>query len=161
MPQQAAQQRRVLERCGGARADARRHATADIEGTQLLLNLEGQIEGQQEQFAAFDVAALVCREGRKVMSQRHDRDRFRQAVHRRDIRELRPMRVLLQILHDHAELPGQKAIRIGKGKQQRLHVQPLGRRFGIVAGDGCLVEAAIERELVDEMRVVPRPRRHR
>jgi hypothetical protein len=52
---------------------------------RLLLDLEGEVEGQEEQLAAVDRAALVGGERRKVVAHRHDRDRLRHAMHRGDV----------------------------------------------------------------------------
>ena len=93
------------------------------------------------------------------MAQRNDRDGFREAVHGSDIGNLRPVRVFLQVLHDLGKLSGEEAVRVGKREKKRLHVEPFGRGVRIVGGDRRLMEASIERKLVDEVRVVPCARR--
>ena len=69
--------------------------------------------------------------------------------------------VLLHVAEHRAELARQEAVGIGEREQQRLQVDALGRRLGLVGRDRVLVDVALARERVDEVRVVPGLRRHR
>ncbi len=85
-------------------ADARRHVAARFERAQLLLDLEREIEREEEELAAVDRAALVRRERRKVVADRHDRDRLRHPVHRHDVGQLGPVRVFLHVAQHDRQL---------------------------------------------------------
>jgi hypothetical protein len=50
--------------------------------------------------------------------------------------------MLLQILHDLAQLAGKEAVGVGERHQQCMHVQALGRRLGIVAPIGVAAGCA-------------------
>jgi len=95
------------------------------------------------------------------MADRHDRHCFGHPVHRHDVGQLGPVRIFLHVAQHDRQLAGEKAVRIGKGEQQRLDGQPVGRRLGLIGCDRHEVDVASAGERVDEMGVVPRARRHR
>ncbi len=71
------------------------------------------------------------------------------------------MAELLKITDHGVELPGQEAVRIRKGEQQRLQINPLGRHLGLVLRDRALMDAALARKRIDRMRIEPGFGRHR
>src|ERR1700687_5185500 len=95
------------------------------------------------------------------MPNRDDRDRFRQAMYRRDVGDLGPVRIFLQVVDDLSELPGKEAVRIRQREQESLYVKPLRCRILAIGCDSSLMQSSLARERVDRMRIVPGTRRYR
>jgi hypothetical protein len=139
LPQQALEQRQVLEpRCRIA-SDVGRVIAARLELAHLFLDLEREVEREQEELASFDRPALVGGERREVVADRNDRDGLRHPVHRHHVGELHVVRAFTHVPDDGVELPLQETVGIRQREQQRLQVRALGRSLGVVVGHGALV----------------------
>ncbi len=140
--------------------DAQRNVASGVELAQLFLDLEGEVEGQQEDLAPVDRATLVGGKGREVVPDGDDGNRLCHPMHRGDVGQLRPVTVVLQVAQHRRELAGMESVRIGERQQQRLKIGALRGHLRRLVRDRAVIEVTLARERVDRVPVLPGLRRH-